>query len=125
PVEDFASGTHWNLPRWVRESALRIIRPEMQVNSEGIENIVRTGPDVLDLHPAAVVKYTNLTIPLGSDSTPWGWSVRPASGDLDSTLGTGPFDAALRAAVSRRGLTLDRLRSHLDRRGIPVGLSSL
>jgi hypothetical protein len=40
-------------------------------------------------------------------------------------LGTGPFDAALRAAVRERGLTLDRLRSHLARRGIRVGLSSL
>jgi hypothetical protein len=40
-------------------------------------------------------------------------------------LGTGPFDAALRAAVRERGLTLERLRSHLARRGIRVGLSSL
>lgn len=40
-------------------------------------------------------------------------------------LGTGPFDAALRAAVRERGLTLDRLRSHLARRGIRIGLSSL
>jgi hypothetical protein len=32
---------------------------------------------------------------------------------------------ALRAAIRRRGLTLDRLRAHLARRGLPVALSSL
>lgn len=42
-----------------------------------------------------------------------------------SALHTGPFDAAFREAVRRRGLTLDRLRSHLQRRGIRIGLSSL
>jgi hypothetical protein len=42
-----------------------------------------------------------------------------------SALYTGPFDAAFREAVRRRGLTLDRLRSHLQRRGIRIGLSSL
>jgi hypothetical protein len=40
-------------------------------------------------------------------------------------LYTGPFHAALRTAIQRSGLTLDRLRSHLARRGIWVGLSSL
>jgi hypothetical protein len=40
-------------------------------------------------------------------------------------LYTGPFNVALRAAIQRSGLTLDRLRSHLARRGIWVGLSSL
>lgn len=44
---------------------------------------------------------------------------------LTSALHTGPFDAALREAVRNRGLTLDRLRSHLQRRGIRIGLSSL
>ena len=40
-------------------------------------------------------------------------------------LQAGSFDSALREAVRARGLTLDRLRSHLARRGISVGLSSL
>ncbi len=41
--------------------------------------------------------------------------------DLPSLLSTGPFHAAVR----ERGLTLERLRSHLGRRGISVGVSSL
>jgi hypothetical protein len=41
------------------------------------------------------------------------------------SLYTGPFHVALRTAIQRSGLTLDRLRSHLARRGICVGLSSL
>jgi hypothetical protein len=41
------------------------------------------------------------------------------------SLYTGPFHTALRTAIQRSGLTLDRLRSHLARRGIWVGLSSL
>jgi hypothetical protein len=40
-------------------------------------------------------------------------------------LASSSFDAALREAVRERGLTLDRLRSHLARRGISIGLSSL
>jgi hypothetical protein len=44
---------------------------------------------------------------------------------LDILLATGPFDAALQAAVRARGLTLDRLRAHLARRGVPVALSTL
>jgi hypothetical protein len=44
---------------------------------------------------------------------------------LDILLTTGPFDAALQAAVRARGLTLDRLRAHLARRGVPVALSTL
>lgn len=40
-------------------------------------------------------------------------------------LYTEPFHVALRAAIRERGLTLDRLRAHLARRGISVGLSSL
>jgi hypothetical protein len=44
---------------------------------------------------------------------------------LDILLTTGPFDAALHAAVRARGLTLDRLRAHLARRGIPIALSTL
>ena len=37
----------------------------------------------------------------------------------------GPFHVALRRAVRERGLTLERLRAHLARRGLRVGLSSL
>ena len=40
-------------------------------------------------------------------------------------LYTGPFHVALRTAIRRRGLTLDRLRAHLARRGISVSLASL
>ncbi|MFL6111714.1 MAG: hypothetical protein ACJ786_10225, partial [Catenulispora sp.] len=40
-------------------------------------------------------------------------------------LHTGPFHAALRAAIRERGLPLERLRWHLARRGIPVAVSSL
>jgi hypothetical protein len=36
-----------------------------------------------------------------------------------------PFGAALREAVRGRGLTLDRIRFHLARRGLHVGISSL
>lgn len=42
-----------------------------------------------------------------------------------SVLYTGPFHAALRHAIRERGLPLDRLRAHLARRGVTVGLSSL
>lgn len=47
---------------------------------------------------------------------------RPHTG---SQLYTEPFDVALRAAIRERGLTLERLRFHLARRGVSVGLSSL
>lgn len=40
-------------------------------------------------------------------------------------LWTEPFDAALKTAIQRQGLTLERLRFHLARRGVQVGLSSL
>jgi hypothetical protein len=45
--------------------------------------------------------------------------------DLEILLHTGPFHAAFRAAVRERGLTLDRLRVHLARRGVPIALSTL
>lgn len=45
--------------------------------------------------------------------------------DPHGALYAGPFHVALRRAVRRSGLTLDRLRTHLARRGIQVGLSSL
>src|SRR5688572_3853543 len=43
----------------------------------------------------------------------------------DGVLYTGPFHAALRSAIRERGLPLERLRAHLARRGVTVGLSSL
>ncbi|GGS22511.1 hypothetical protein [Actinokineospora fastidiosa] len=45
--------------------------------------------------------------------------------DVDALLRTGPFHEALRAAIDRSGLTLDRLRERLARRGIHVSLASL
>lgn len=48
-----------------------------------------------------------------------------SSSDPYGALYAGPFHVALRRAVRESGLTLDRLRSHLARRGIRVGLSSL
>jgi hypothetical protein len=44
---------------------------------------------------------------------------------LIPALYPGPFHVTLRSAIQRSGLTLDRLRTHLARRGIWVGLSSL
>jgi hypothetical protein len=52
-------------------------------------------------------------------------SVRASEPDLGRLLRTGPFHTALRAAIRERGLTLDRLRAHLARHGVIVGLSSL
>jgi hypothetical protein len=43
----------------------------------------------------------------------------------DDLLGVEPFHAALREAIRRRGLTLERLRFHLARRGISIALSTL
>jgi len=48
-----------------------------------------------------------------------------ADHEVDVLLRTGPFHEALRAAVERSGLTLERLRDRLDRRGIHVSLSTL
>ena len=45
--------------------------------------------------------------------------------DPHGALYAGPFHVAFRRAVRDSGLTLDRLRTHLARRGIRVGLSSL
>lgn len=45
--------------------------------------------------------------------------------DPHGALYAGPFHVALRRAVRESGLTLDRLRTHLARRGLRVGLSSL
>jgi hypothetical protein len=48
---------------------------------------------------------------------------RPA--DLDHLLAHGPFPAALRAAIVARGLSLDRLRHRLARRGLSVSVPTL
>jgi hypothetical protein len=50
---------------------------------------------------------------------------RVADRAFESRLRTGPFHVALRAAIRRRGLTLERLRFHLARRGVPIALSTL
>lgn len=44
---------------------------------------------------------------------------------VGTQLWTEPFHVALRTAIRHRGLTLERLRFHLARRGVQVGLSSL
>jgi hypothetical protein len=44
---------------------------------------------------------------------------------LESLLRIGPFHSALRAAIRRRGLTLERLRSRLAQQDVPVALSTL
>jgi hypothetical protein len=49
----------------------------------------------------------------------------PGGPGLDTLLNTGPFHLALRAAVRERGLTLDRVRAHLARRGVSIALSTL
>jgi hypothetical protein len=48
---------------------------------------------------------------------------RPA--DLDHLLAYGPFPAALRAAIVARGLSLDRIRHRLARRGLSVSVPTL
>jgi hypothetical protein len=45
--------------------------------------------------------------------------------ELATLLHTGPFHLALRAAVRARGLTPDRLRAHLARRGVAITISTL
>ncbi|QNP62738.1 hypothetical protein [Streptomyces genisteinicus] len=45
--------------------------------------------------------------------------------DLARVLNTGPFHQALRAALSVRGLPLQRVQHHLAHRGIKVGVTSL
>ncbi|MGW5741466.1 XRE family transcriptional regulator, partial [Amycolatopsis sp. NPDC003861] len=45
--------------------------------------------------------------------------------DLGTLLREGPFDAALRAAIRARGLSLDRLREHLRTRGVSVTTATL
>ncbi|MCP9946239.1 hypothetical protein LUX12_17840 [Streptomyces somaliensis] len=48
-----------------------------------------------------------------------------AASDVAQLLRTGPFHLALRAALTERGLPLQRVRHHLAHRGIKVGVTSL
>ncbi|GHJ38345.1 hypothetical protein [Streptomyces sp. TS71-3] len=48
-----------------------------------------------------------------------------AAAELAAALGSGPFHVALRAAISVRGLSLQRVQHHLARRGVNVGVTSL
>ncbi|MEV6609777.1 hypothetical protein [Kutzneria sp. NPDC051319] len=48
-----------------------------------------------------------------------------AGARLEILLETGPFHAALRAAIRQRSLTLERLRCHLRREGVSVSAASL
>ncbi|MFB9902831.1 hypothetical protein [Allokutzneria oryzae] len=45
--------------------------------------------------------------------------------ELDEILRTGPFDLALRTALDRRGLPLDRIQDRLAAQGVTVSLSTL
>src|ERR1044072_8804493 len=47
------------------------------------------------------------------------------AGALDRALRHGPFEAALRTAILTSGLSLDRLRTKLAERGMPVGVTTL
>ncbi|CAM3149112.1 hypothetical protein [Stackebrandtia soli] len=57
-------------------------------------------------------------------------AIRPTASGIDrqrlaEALRTGPFEHALREAIRLSGLTLERLRHHLGRRGIKVSVSAL
>jgi hypothetical protein len=49
----------------------------------------------------------------------------PLPPQLAETLRYGPFHRALREAIAHRGLSLARLRAHLERLGVQVGQSTL
>lgn len=49
----------------------------------------------------------------------------PSASQHHGLLPAGVFHHVLRAAILRRGLTLDRIRARLARRGVPVALSTL
>ncbi|GGX54806.1 hypothetical protein [Streptomyces minutiscleroticus] len=48
-----------------------------------------------------------------------------AAAELETVLRGGPFHAALRAAITARGLPLQRVQHHLSRHGVRVGVTSL
>ncbi|WP_370944839.1 transcriptional regulator [Amycolatopsis sp. cg5] len=45
--------------------------------------------------------------------------------DVERLLESGPFEAALRAAIRARGLGLDRIRYRLRGRGVSISLATL
>ena len=47
------------------------------------------------------------------------------SASLEDLLVIGPFHEALRIAIKRSGLTLERIRSRIGQRGVPLALSTL
>ncbi|MFE1287980.1 hypothetical protein [Streptomyces sp. NPDC058751] len=48
-----------------------------------------------------------------------------ATAELETALRGGPFHVALRAAITARGLPLQRVQHHLSRYGVRVGVTSL
>ncbi|MET7699056.1 MULTISPECIES: hypothetical protein [unclassified Streptomyces] len=48
-----------------------------------------------------------------------------ATAELETALQGGPFHVALRAAITARGLPLQRVQHHLSRYGVKVGVTSL
>ncbi|PBC64307.1 hypothetical protein BKI49_08125 [Streptomyces sp. Tue6028] len=48
-----------------------------------------------------------------------------AAAELETALRGGPFHVALRAAITARGLPLQRVQHHLSRYGVKVGVTSL
>lgn len=48
-----------------------------------------------------------------------------ATTELETALRGGPFHVALRAAITARGLPLQRVQHHLSRYGVRVGVTSL
>ncbi|WP_028805958.1 hypothetical protein [Streptomyces sp. 142MFCol3.1] len=48
-----------------------------------------------------------------------------AAAELETALRGGPFHVALRAAITARGLPLQRVQHHLTRYGVKVGVTSL
>ena len=53
------------------------------------------------------------------------YGATPRSADLDHLLAHGPFPAALRAAIGASGLSLERIRHRLARRGLSVSVPTL
>ncbi|MEV6520682.1 hypothetical protein AB0M43_01905 [Longispora sp. NPDC051575] len=51
--------------------------------------------------------------------------MRAGQEELAVALRTGPFGRALRAAISARGLGLQRIQARLAERGVPVGVATL
>jgi hypothetical protein len=54
-----------------------------------------------------------------------GTAAAEAKSEVELLLRTGPFAAALRAAIRARGLGLERIRYRLRNRGAPISLATL